>query len=88
VVEITVIVEVLHGDAIDPNVVHAITGDKVLVDRGSAAQVAQFGPDHGFAATWLVMLELDDLVEIAVQRKGRALAKLMDTYHCQNSYVD
>ena len=48
---------------------------------GATAQVAQLGADDGLASAGFVMLVVDDLEQLAIHRKGHALAQFVHVDH-------
>ena len=67
---------------VEPGALETLAGLDRFLDQVALAHVAQLHSDLGAAASHLDVLELDDLVELAVDLDGDAALDLPGAYHC------
>jgi len=74
-------IEELGGPAGDEGVLHALSGGERLLDDLSRLDVAQLAPHEGASLAGLDVLELQDLIDLAIEDDGDAVLELRRCNH-------
>jgi len=74
-------VQVLHGRLLHPHLGDRLAGTEGALDHRAGLDVLELGADEGPALAGLDVLELDHVVELALQLHGHAVADVCGGCH-------